>query len=1033
MLCALTLLSSQSFTRYAWSQSGIDPVALERQCIPEGQPRGLSLVVDDQRVAHMVYFTSLGQLAYLRLSDLEAGFQSQRLVLDFLTPEPAHTRMTLTDQGIAFCYYDPRIESVIVIEQSGETLTASIVIDTPNATYCDITSDGQKLWLSAVIGGQLNVAEGLNIGIGDTVERNWSVSVAVNEQAIGHSAIAISDQFLWAASSMTNGRLALASRPLNSSTWTLEEINAPNQLTVGDQLRLSPRSGPFSGSVWATHTPPADNRATQSDLGFLITEIFDGTWGSYNPVADYTGGYHDAFAGPARGDQEGYLYAVTREHRRNPVFGNTDALILLRYVSVTSNANRQVIEGPFAGSGTVYTELGIAPDPLAEVVIVGHFYDGDEGQLCRWSAPDQDQDGLPDAYEPIIGTRIDQADTDVDGMSDGYETLVSGTDPLIPDLPPPRCDDELHNGEETDVDCGGGECPPCGFGQGCAQDQRDCAQDGLELVCLEGTCAQSSCEDGRHNQDETDIDCGGARCAPCLDGLRCLVDRDCVESSCIAGICLNPDCTDETLNQDETDVDCGGAVCAPCQEGQRCTLETDCLNAECIIGRCVVPTCTDERRNQDETDVDCGGASCEPCPRGGSCVADTDCAIGQCITGVCLISSCEDGRRNQDESDIDCGGSTCEPCLAGARCDRDSDCLDQQCLRNTCVTPSCQDGVLNRGESDIDCGGASCARCLPGRQCEVNADCLSRICLISELGQVCSTSSCVDGTQNAHETDVDCGGGECSTCIAGRVCAQDADCESGRCRGQRCQDPRCDDQLRNGDETDEDCGGRCLACEDGLLCDADQDCTSVHCLGGRCAPPSCMDARLNQGEVEIDCGGPCSPCVIIEVDRGYDEPDQSPIDMHLTDMNIISPDVGSDEPIDMSGDDIMDMGALPDLQPEIDREIIDPLPIDGGVRPADQSMTESDQDPYLHIDQSTGSSMPDPDGVPQVDLGQGGPAPFDPEASYDPQVFRRDRPERGCQAGTPSFTGRAHSHLLLLWLLICYALIRRSLTWRGSV
>ena len=135
MICALTLLFSPNLTKHAWSQSGLDPVALERQCIPEGQPRGLSLVVDDQRVAHMVYFTSLGQLAYLRLSDLEEGFQSQRLVLDFLTPEPAHTRMTLTDQGIAFCYYDPRIESVIVIEQSGETLTASIAIDAPNATY----------------------------------------------------------------------------------------------------------------------------------------------------------------------------------------------------------------------------------------------------------------------------------------------------------------------------------------------------------------------------------------------------------------------------------------------------------------------------------------------------------------------------------------------------------------------------------------------------------------------------------------------------------------------------------------------------------------------------------------------------------------------------------------------------------------------------------------------------------------------------------------------------------------------------------
>ena len=766
----------------------------------------------------------------------------------------------------------------------------------------------------------------------------------------------------------------------------------------------------------------------------MITETLNGTWDTYNPVADYTGGYHDAFAGPSRGNAGGLLYAVTREHRRSAVFGNTDSLILLRYDFATSNGNRQVIEGPFAGSGKIFTELGLAPDPLADLIIVGHFYEGNDGQLCRWSAPDQDQDGLPDAYEPTTGTLIDQADTDLDGMSDGYEVLVNGTDPLVSNLPPPRCDDGLFNGAETDVDCGGGLCPPCGLGQGCEQDTRDCSINNPDLVCEAGICVLANCHDGRFNQDETDVDCGGLLCDPCPDGRGCTIDQDCAENSCIGSICLNPDCTDSTTNQDETDVDCGGATCDPCQEGERCDVDTDCLNADCVVGVCVVPTCDDDRRNQDETDVDCGGARCAPCPRGSLCEVDTDCKIGLCLAGLCLISRCEDGRRNQDETDVDCGGSTCDPCLAGSRCDQDSDCLNEQCLRNTCVTPSCQDGVQNLDESDIDCGGTLCPRCLPEQRCQVNADCLSRICFTSEFGRICSTSSCVDGTQNADESDVDCGGSECAPCIDHRVCVQDTDCESGRCRGQRCQMSRCDDVLRNGDETDEDCGGSCDPCSNGQLCDDDQDCISSHCLGGRCAPPSCEDLRLNQGETEIDCGGPCAPCVVISVDQGMIEQD-----MFTMDMTVL---VDADLPmVDSMIEDasIIDMEGPGDMWIAQDQEVIifDQFADQSSPMSDDLGGPNTDQGQGLHIpDQDTQrinldqfGSSPDmyADDEAQVDRGQTGPVSTDPNSGYDPQVFRRDRPKSGCQSYAPHLTSSSHSHLLLLLVLICYAFSRRVL------
>ena len=54
----------------------------------------------------------------------------------------------------------------------------------------------------------------------------------------------------------------------------------------------------------------------------------------------------------------------------------------------------------------------------------------------------------------------------------------------------PTCDDGLLGGEETDIDCGGGECPKCPVDAGCAA-ASDC-QSGL---CADGACVNAaSCQ-----------------------------------------------------------------------------------------------------------------------------------------------------------------------------------------------------------------------------------------------------------------------------------------------------------------------------------------------------------------------------------------------------------------------------------------------------------------------------------------------------------------------------------------------------------
>ena len=73
-------------------------------------------------------------------------------------------------------------------------------------------------------------------------------------------------------------------------------------------------------------------------------------------------------------------------------------------------------------------------------------------------------------------------------------------------------------------------------------------------------------------------------------------------------------CDDNVHNQDETDIDCGGMVCGACTHGNNCRAGDDCTSGVCTTNVCAMPTCNDDVRNQDEMGIDCGGS----CP--GACL-----------------------------------------------------------------------------------------------------------------------------------------------------------------------------------------------------------------------------------------------------------------------------------------------------------------------------------------------------------------------------------------------------------------------------
>ncbi|MEM1258870.1 MAG: DUF4856 domain-containing protein [Bacteroidota bacterium] len=81
----------------------------------------------------------------------------------------------------------------------------------------------------------------------------------------------------------------------------------------------------------------------------------------------------------------------------------------------------------------------------------------------------------------IAGSLMVACSDDDDAMDDDMEAVAT-------------CDDNIQNGDEEGVDCGGSSCAPC------------------EMA--------ATCDDGMQNGDEEGVDCGGSACAPCTTGVE---------------------------------------------------------------------------------------------------------------------------------------------------------------------------------------------------------------------------------------------------------------------------------------------------------------------------------------------------------------------------------------------------------------------------------------------------------------------------------------------------------------------------------
>jgi hypothetical protein len=270
------------------------------------------------------------------------------------------------------------------------------------------------------------------------------------------------------------------------------------------------------------------------------------------------------------------------------------------------------------------------------------------------------------------------------------------------------------------------------------------------------------CKNLAKDGDETAVDCGGS-CGGCSVGSGCRVNSDCIRSVCAGGACSNDHCADRVQDATETDVDCGGPMCVPCAAGQTCSLGSDCESTFCSAWSdeppaCATNHCGDGVMDGDEGGLDCGGAVCRKCADGIRASSASDCESGAWNGTICVASECSDFVRSTGESDVDCGGETCaERCGFKQLCRERGDCaaaLRCHPTQNTCL----------RAE---------------GTACEANGDCVTGRC---RSGTCASAATlCDNGSHDGAETDVDCGGPDCSPCSVTRRCQQNADCFFGVC------------------------------------------------------------------------------------------------------------------------------------------------------------------------------------------------------------------------------------------------------------
>jgi len=237
---------------------------------------------------------------------------------------------------------------------------------------------------------------------------------------------------------------------------------------------------------------------------------------------------------------------------------------------------------------------------------------------------------------------------------------------------------------------------------------------------------QASCTDGIQNGAETDVDCGGPDCQPCI--VAC-VPVTLFSDDFEAGYGAWNDGGSDCSRVSSATYANSGTISARLRDNSSSSvMTTDLFNpsaySELSVDFTYVPVSMDNPTEDFWLQISTnGGASyttVEEWNRGDEFennirYFEQVTIPGPFTTNTRLRFRC-DASGNSDWIYLD-------------------DIIVTGCNSGT-VDPTCTDGIRNGGETGIDCGGPDCAAC----------------------------PTCSDGVQNGNETGVDCGGPDCNAC-----------------------------------------------------------------------------------------------------------------------------------------------------------------------------------------------------------------------------------------------------------------------------
>jgi hypothetical protein len=376
-------------------------------------------------------------------------------------------------------------------------------------------------------------------------------------------------------------------------------------------------------------------------------------------------------------------------------------------------------------------------------------------------------------------------------------------------------------------------------------------EDECSLADVCNGAGDCQCTDGQQNFGESDVDCGGANCPGCATGQTCDDNGDCASSHCVDGICCNTACGG--LCESCLAADTGGTdgTCAPIPSGSdpdnECTAQSQSTcgttglcsgSGTCAFWSSSTPCgSTQSCSGGIETKQDyCNGA--------GTCIDNgtVACAPYSCGTTACAVTC-----------------SISNPCNPGYYCDTNNQCQALKpngttCVNdNECTSAQCTDNVC----CNVACGG-TCQSCLqmytgvqngqcaaipdnadPQNECTAQAPSTcgttgvcngASACKLHPPATPCGSSqSCVGSTQTNQDT---CNGA--GTCIDnGTTNCSPYTCNTSSCFTSCSQQTQCvGTHYCNGSQ--------CVAKKaQGSTCSQAYECSSGFCVDGFCCNQAC--------------------------------------------------------------------------------------------------------------------------------------------------------------------------------------------------